>query len=60
MLARLYVHKSCARGQCSGASGYSNMSALKKDEKGNWRGTAMKNGKSVQVSLDLQGNIAVN
>ena|SRR5882672_7315413 len=42
------------------ANGYSNVSALKKDEKGIWRGTAMKEGKSVQVSLDLQGKVVTN
>ena len=39
------------------SKGYTNVSALKKDEKGVWRGTAMNNGKSVGVSLDFEGNI---
>ena len=42
------------------ASGFANVSALKKDEKGVWRATAMKDGKSVQVSLDAQGNVLTN
>jgi putative membrane protein len=31
---------------------------LNKDDQGIWRGTAMKGGKSVNVTLDYQGNIA--
>ena len=42
------------------AGGYSNVSALKKDEKGMWHATAMKNGKSTQVSLDTQGKIVAD
>jgi hypothetical protein len=37
--------------------GYSNVTDLKKDESGVWRGKAMKDGKSVDVSLDFQGNV---
>ena len=37
--------------------GYSNVSDLKKDDSGVWRGKAMKDGKSVTVSLDFQGNV---
>ena len=39
------------------SKGYTNVSALKKDDTGVWRGTAMSNGKSVDVSLDFEGNI---
>jgi len=39
------------------AKGYSSVSGLKKDDKGIWRGMASKDGKSVNVSLDFQGNI---
>jgi hypothetical protein len=39
------------------SSGYSNVSDLKKDESGVWRAKAMKGGKSVNVSLDFQGNV---
>ena len=39
------------------SEGYTNVSALKKDAKGMWNGMAMKNGKSVQVSLDLEGHV---
>lgn len=37
--------------------GYLNVSALTKGEDGIWTGTAMKDGKSVEVKLDFQGNI---
>ena len=37
--------------------GYSNVTALKKDDQGVWRAKAMKDGKSVDVSLDFQGNV---
>jgi hypothetical protein len=40
--------------------GYTNVSALTKDDKGVWRGTAMKGGKQVKVSLDFQGNVVAN
>jgi hypothetical protein len=40
------------------AKGYSNVSVLKKDNHGIWRGKAnMKDGRSVAIILDLQGNI---
>jgi hypothetical protein len=38
--------------------GYSGVTALKKDDNGVWRGTAVKDGRSVSVSLDFQGNVA--
>jgi len=37
--------------------GFSNVSGLKKDDQGVWRAKAMKDGKSVDVSLDFQGNV---
>jgi hypothetical protein len=40
--------------------GYSDVSALTKDENGIWKGSAMKDGKAFQVSLDFQGNVIVN
>jgi hypothetical protein len=40
--------------------GYANVSLLKKDDKGIWRGTAMKDGKPVQISLDFQGNVVLD
>ncbi len=40
--------------------GYSNVTDLKKDDKSIWRGTATKDGKSVGVSLDYQGNISTD
>jgi hypothetical protein len=40
------------------AKGYSNISVLQKDSRGIWRGKArMKDGRSVAVILDLEGNI---
>jgi hypothetical protein len=39
------------------SKGYTNVSSLRKDDKGVWRGTAMRDGKSVDVSLDFEGNI---
>ena len=40
--------------------GYTQVSALAKDDKSIWRGHAMKNGKAVDVALDYQGNITAN
>jgi hypothetical protein len=39
------------------ARGFTKVSDLKKDADGIWRGKAMKNGASVPVSLDYQGNV---
>ena len=39
------------------SSGYANVSELRKDDQGVWRGKAIKDGKSVSVSLDFQGNV---
>ncbi len=41
-------------------AGYMDVASLKLDDKGVWRGTAMKDGKSVNVALDYQGNIVAN
>lgn len=38
-------------------AGYSQVSALSKDNQGVWRGQAMKDGKSTSVALDYQGNV---
>ena len=37
--------------------GFGNVSDLKKDDNGVWRGRAMKNGQMVDVSVDYQGNV---
>ena len=37
--------------------GFAEVKDLKKDDQGIWRGMAMKDGKSVAVALDYQGNI---
>jgi putative membrane protein len=39
------------------SNGYANVSDLQKDAQGVWRGTATKDGKKVNVSLDFQGNV---
>jgi hypothetical protein len=39
------------------ANGYSAVTALRKDEQGIWRGTAMRNGASAPVAIDYRGNI---
>ena len=38
-------------------AGYSNVSDLKKDDNGIWRGKASKGGASSSVSVDFQGNV---
>jgi hypothetical protein len=38
-------------------AGYTNVTALKKDENGVWRGKASKGGTSTDVSLDFEGNV---
>lgn len=42
------------------ANGYSNVSALKKDENGVWKGSATHSGAKVNVSVDYRGNITRN
>jgi hypothetical protein len=42
------------------AKGFADVSALKKDDKSIWRGTARKDGKSVSVALDYQGNVVID
>jgi protein CpxP len=39
------------------ASGLTNVTDLQKDSQSIWRGKAMKDGKSVSVSLDFQGHV---
>ncbi|POR52474.1 hypothetical protein [Bosea psychrotolerans] len=39
------------------ANGYSNVTGLKKDENGVWKGSAMKGSAKVTVSVDYRGNI---
>ena len=38
-------------------AGYTNVSGLKKDDNGVWRGKASKSGSSKSVSVDFQGNV---
>jgi len=40
--------------------GYTNVTGLTKDDKGVWRGKAMRGGKQISVSLDFQGNVTAN
>jgi len=48
------------------SKGYSNVSALKKDDNGIWRGMAIKDGEAgkrgqlVNIGLDYQGNVVSN
>lgn len=42
------------------AAGLANVSALTKDDKGIWRGTAEANGKKVNVAVDYKGNVVSN
>ncbi len=37
--------------------GYAQVNGLKLDNQGIWRGTATKDGKTMQVALDFQGNV---
>ena len=39
------------------SNGFANVSELRKDDQGVWRGKATKDGKSVNVTLDFQGNV---
>jgi hypothetical protein len=39
------------------SKGYTNVSQLTLDSQGVWRGTASRDGKSVPVSIDYQGNV---
>src|SRR5258707_9535776 len=41
------------------SNGFSNVSGLRKDDQGVWRGTATKDGRQGNVSLDFQGNVVV-
>ncbi len=38
-------------------AGYTGATGLKQDEKGIWRGTATKSGKSVGIAFDFKGNL---
>lgn len=39
-------------------AGYQNITDLKKDDQGIWRGKAQKGGQTVSVGLDFKGNVA--
>ena len=39
------------------SNGFSNVTGLRKDDQGVWRGKAAKDGRTVAVSLDFQGNV---
>lgn len=40
------------------SAGLKNISELKKDDQGVWRGTAMHDGRSVKVGFDYKGNVS--
>ncbi len=46
-----------AKSRLEGA-GFNQVSDLAKDDQGIWRGTAMRDGKKMQVGFDYKGNIA--
>ena len=46
-----------AKSRLEGA-GFNEVSDLTKDDQGIWRGTAMRDGKKVQVGFDYKGNIS--
>lgn len=48
-----------AKGHLANA-GYSDVSAMTQDDKGAWNGTATKDGKTVQVSVDYQGKVVTH
>lgn len=39
------------------SNGYASVTALRKDQQGIWRGTAMRNGGTLPVAVDYRGNI---
>ena len=41
------------------AAGYTNVAGLTKTPQGQWSGTAMKDGKALQLSVNAQGHVAV-
>jgi hypothetical protein len=45
-----------AKSRIEGA-GFTQVTGLKKDDNGVWRGSAMQNGKQVTVSVDFRGNV---
>lgn len=54
-------HSSFTADQAKGRiekAGYTNVTGLTKNDAGAWQGTATKNGKNVNVTLDYKGNIA--
>ena len=42
------------------AAGFSDVSALVKDDKGIWRGTGKRGDKSVKIAVDFKGNVVAN
>jgi hypothetical protein len=39
------------------AQGFSNVTEMRKDDQGIWRGKAMRNGQSVSVAIDYKGTV---
>lgn len=53
-------HNSFTQGEAKSRiedNGFANVTGLKKDDNGVWRGRATKDGRTVDVSLDYQGNV---
>jgi hypothetical protein len=42
------------------AKGFTQVTELRKDDNGVWRGKAMKNGANMNVAVDFQGNVTTN
>jgi hypothetical protein len=42
------------------SKGFTNVTGLRKDDNGIWRGKAMKNGTNMNVAVDFQGNVTTN
>ena len=42
------------------AAGFSNVSPLKKDDKGIWRGTAARGNQNLSIAVDFKGNVVAN
>ncbi len=40
--------------------GYTDISPMTKDQNGNWRGTATKDGKTLTVAVDIKGSVRNN
>ena len=56
LLAQIALPKARPKSRIE-SKGFKNVSHLKKDDTGVWRGQAMQNDKTMNVSVDFQGNV---